>query len=127
MHAKYEQWNVTPSHCVHFELQISPSIIPESTKVFVNGNWVGIHRDPDTLVKTLRDLRRCVDIDAETSVVRDIRTQELRLFTDAGRTCRPLYVVNEAMQTLEIQKEDIMKLKDDDNANFTFQSLLEEG
>ena len=108
-------------------MQISPSIIPESTKVFVNGNWVGIHRDPDTLVKTLRDLRRCVDIDAETSVVRDIRTQELRLFTDAGRTCRPLYVVNEAMQTLEIQKEDIMKLKDDDNANFTFQSLLEEG
>ncbi|RWW18185.1 hypothetical protein GW17_00017842 [Ensete ventricosum] len=32
----------------------------ESTKIFVNGCWVGIHRNPDLLVKTLRQLRRQV-------------------------------------------------------------------
>ena len=30
---------------------ISPGIIPLATKIFVNGNWVGVHRDPDTLVR----------------------------------------------------------------------------
>ena len=29
-----------------------------STKVFVNGVWIGVHRDPADLVKTLKKLRR---------------------------------------------------------------------
>ncbi len=45
--------------------EISPSNIPNSTKIFVNGAWVGIHRQPDHLVNTLRSLRRCVDVSAE--------------------------------------------------------------
>jgi DNA-directed RNA polymerase II subunit RPB2 len=39
--------------------EISPSEIPDATKVFVNGAWVGIHRDPHNLVKNLRQMRRC--------------------------------------------------------------------
>ena len=42
--------------------EISPAVIPQATKIFVNGCWVGIHRDPDMLVKTLRRLRRRVGI-----------------------------------------------------------------
>lgn len=38
--------------------EISPSVIPEATKIFVNGAWVGVHRDPQMLVKTLRQMRR---------------------------------------------------------------------
>jgi hypothetical protein len=40
--------------------EISPAVIPNSTKIFVNGSWVGIHRDPELLVRTLRQLRRQV-------------------------------------------------------------------
>lgn len=36
-------------------------------------SWVGIHHDPDDLVKTLRSLRRSGDISFEVSVVRDIQ------------------------------------------------------
>lgn len=61
-----------------------PSVIPESTKVFVNGKWLGIHRDPATLVKTLRELRRKMDVNTEVGVVHDIRLRELRLYTDYG-------------------------------------------
>lgn len=61
-----------------------PSVIPESTKVFVNGKWVGIHRDPATLVRTLRELRRKMDVNTEVGVVHDIRLRELRLYTDYG-------------------------------------------
>ena len=45
---------------------------------------VGIHQNPDDLVKTLRRLRRCVDVHYEVSVVHDIGAQELRLYTDPG-------------------------------------------
>ena len=33
-----------------------------ATKIFVNGCWVGIHRDPDHLMTTLRKLRREMDV-----------------------------------------------------------------
>ena len=53
--------------------EISPSVIGNATKIFVNGSWVGIHRDPETLVSTLKTLRRSGTISFEVSVVRDIR------------------------------------------------------
>jgi hypothetical protein len=48
----------------------------------VAGVWVGIHRDPQTLVETLRAMRRQVDISTEVGVVHDIRLQvRLGFFT----------------------------------------------
>lgn len=80
------------------------------TKVFVNGVWMGVHRDPANLVKTIKKLRRKDDISPEVSVVRDIRERELRLYTDAGRVCRPLFIVEN--QQLVIQKKHIKLLTD---------------
>ena len=34
-------------------------------QVFVNGVWVGVNRDPARLVKTLRELRRNMDVNTE--------------------------------------------------------------
>nr|XP_043625222.1 DNA-directed RNA polymerase II subunit RPB2-like [Erigeron canadensis] len=89
--------------------EISPAVIPQATKIFVNGRWVGIHRDPDMLVRTLRSLRRRVDVNTEVGVVRDIRLQELRIYTDYGRCSRPLFIVEK--QRLLIKKKDIQKLQ----------------
>ena len=102
------------------------------TKVFVNGVWMGIHRDPAQLVKTLRDLRRKNDINCEVSIVRDIRERELRLYTDAGRVCRPLFVVEN--QQLIVQKPHIDQLSAGHRVNpdgtvteYTWASLIREG
>jgi DNA-directed RNA polymerase II subunit RPB2 len=46
---------------------ISPAVIPNATKIFVNGCWVGVHRNPDYLVSTLRSLRRNVNLPIEVS------------------------------------------------------------
>lgn len=54
-----EEWNTENLE------EISPSVIPSATKIFVNGCWVGIHRDPELLVRTLRQLRRQVDVNTE--------------------------------------------------------------
>jgi len=90
---------------------ILPSVMaePNTCKIFVNGNWVGIHRDPKDLVDTFRSLRRRVDIDAEVSIVRDIAEKEVRIYTDAGRICRPLFIVQD--QQLAIQKKHILQLQ----------------
>lgn len=108
---------------------ILPSVIaePSTCKIFVNGNWVGIHRDPKKLVDTFRDLRRVVDIDAEVSIVRDIAESEVRIYTDAGRICRPLFIVEN--QQLKIKKSHIMQLQQHsaDQKRLTWADLLMEG
>lgn len=90
--------------------EISPLVIPDSTKIFLNGCWVGIHRDPEHLVRTLKKLRRCGDINMEVSIVRDIRDRELRLFTDSGRCCRPLFIVEEGTQGLCLKRSHLQEL-----------------
>ncbi|THG13649.1 hypothetical protein TEA_007388 [Camellia sinensis var. sinensis] len=98
-----EEWSTE-----NFE-EISPAVIPQATKIFVNGCWVGIHRNPELLVKTLRQLRRQVDVNTEVGVIRDIRLKELRLYTDYGRCSRPLFIVDK--QKLLIKKKDILILQ----------------
>jgi DNA-directed RNA polymerase II subunit RPB2 len=101
--------------------EIAPSAIANSTKIFVNGNWVGIHREPDHLMSTLRRLRRQMDIIvSEVSMVRDIREREIRIFTDAGRICRPLLIVEN--QKLLLKKHHIQMLKEREynNARYVY-------
>eukprot|EP00698_Gefionella_okellyi_P015837 TRINITY_DN4491_c0_g1_i1.p1 TRINITY_DN4491_c0_g1~~TRINITY_DN4491_c0_g1_i1.p1 ORF type:complete len:1180 (+),score=270.94 TRINITY_DN4491_c0_g1_i1:116-3655(+) len=106
--------------------EISCSVIPRSTKVFLNGVWVGIHRNADELVSTLRSLRRCTDISAEMSIVRDPRDGELRLYTDPGRCCRPLFIVNrdEGGQRVSCKKKHIDELV---SKEWNWESLVKEG
>ncbi|CAL9057279.1 unnamed protein product, partial [Musa banksii] len=40
--------------------EISHALIEELTKIFVNGCWVRIHRDPDFLVNISRQFRKQV-------------------------------------------------------------------
>jgi DNA-directed RNA polymerase II subunit RPB2 len=54
-------------------------------KVFVNGNWYGIHRDADSLTKEIKKMRRSYTIPKEISIIRDINTREIKIFTDSGR------------------------------------------
>eukprot|EP01135_Chromosphaera_perkinsii_P002141 Nk52_evm75s217 gene=Nk52_evmTU75s217 len=105
--------------------EITPVVIPQATKVFVNGIWVGIHQDPDHLVTTLRKLRRCGDVSSEVSVVRDIREKELHLYTEAGRCCRPLYIVEDSK--LLISKGHVEDLRNKEVTNFKWSDLMTAG
>ncbi|RAK77110.1 DNA-directed RNA polymerase II core subunit RPB2 [Aspergillus fijiensis CBS 313.89] len=98
--------------------EFEPQVTPNATKVFVNGVWVGIHRDPAHLVNTMLSLRRRNMISHEVSLIRDIREREFKIFTDAGRVCRPLYVIDndpksENCGSLVLNKEHIRKLEQD--------------
>ncbi|KAJ0986904.1 hypothetical protein J5N97_005260 [Dioscorea zingiberensis] len=114
-----EEWSTE-----NFE-EISPAVIPQATKIFVNGCWVGIHRNPDLLVKTLRKLRRQIDINTEVGVIRDIRLKELRLYTDYGRCSRPLFIVEK--QRLLIKKKDIRALQERESSEEGWHDLVAKG
>ncbi|CAG8548150.1 7523_t:CDS:10 [Ambispora gerdemannii] len=128
-----EEWGMTNLE----ELQSGASIgMNEYTKVFVNGSWAGVSIDPEALVDTLKRLRHCVDVSPEVSVVRDIREKELRLYTDAGRVCRPLFIVQNSR--LLITKQHIRKLEEakalaeqavekDKKQKFGWQDLISNG
>jgi DNA-directed RNA polymerase II subunit RPB2 len=106
--------------------EIAPSAVANSTKIFVNGCWVGIHGEPEHLMNTLRRLRRQMDIIvSEVSMVRDVSEREIRIFTDAGRICRPLLIVEN--QKLLLKKRHIDMLKDRDVNNSSWQDLVLEG
>lgn len=87
-----------------------------ATKIFVNGAWVGIHRDPIQLMATLRKLRRQMDIVvSEVAMVWDIRDREK--CTDASRICRPLLIVEN--QKLKIKKDHFAQLKMTTNTSYS--------
>jgi len=114
--------------------EISPGVVPLATKIFVNGVWVGVHRNPGMLVTTLRTLRRQVDVNTEVGVVHDIRLAELRLYTDYGRCCRPLYIVDDTPEgpTLRIRPRHIRELAQrlgdgEEESRFGWDDLVAQG
>lgn len=106
--------------------EVAPSAIQDATKIFVNGCWVGIHRDPEQLMNTLRKLRREMDIIvSEVSMIRDIRDREIRIYTDAGRICRPLLIVEN--QKLLLKQSHIKQLKQREYNSYSWQDLVASG
>ncbi|KDD76893.1 domain 6 of RNA polymerase Rpb2 [Helicosporidium sp. ATCC 50920] len=105
--------------------EVAPAVVPKATKVFVNGVWVGVHRDPHMLLRTLRAMRRQSDINVEVGVVHDVRLGELRLTSDAGRCCRPLFVVEGG--ALRMRKREVVRLARREETGFGWSALVEGG
>ena len=57
----------------------------EQTKVFVNGNWIGLTSDAHKLLQTFLMWRRERIIKPEISIVRDFTRREIKFCTDCGR------------------------------------------
>ena len=114
---------------------------PHATKIFLNGSWIGVHQDPKSLVRDVQQLRRTNQIPAEVSLVRDIRDREFKIFSDAGRVMRPLFVVEQEDDpdrgaekgTLVLSKDMVRRLENDATLDadsedfFGWQGLVNEG
>jgi DNA-directed RNA polymerase III subunit RPC2 len=62
--------------------------------VFLNGCLIGLIRDPNIIVNTIRNLRRRGLIDPFISVSLQESTRSVLVASDGGRLCRPYLVVN---------------------------------
>lgn len=68
------------------------------TKIILNNNWIGIHKDAEKLVSSLKKFKQTGVISAQTSVSWNIIEDEIEIFSDAGRCNRPVYIASEEMQ-----------------------------
>jgi DNA-directed RNA polymerase II subunit RPB2 len=98
--------------------EIHVSSVKSATKVFVNGDWIGIHREPEHVTQLLREYRRDGGLGMpEVSIVRDVRERELRIYSEGGRVCRPLFIVEDGRITcnrghvLSMKKEAVNRLR----------------
>jgi len=79
---------------VNFDEKFNSEFIKFYTKIFVNGDWIGIHKDIDHLLYILKKMRRIISIDPEVSFYYNKRDKELFIQTDSGRAIRPLFISN---------------------------------
>jgi DNA-directed RNA polymerase beta subunit len=102
--------------------ECTPLLLSKMTKVFVNGLWVGAVDVPDMLYKLMKLARRNALIPIYTSIGWNIEQNEINIFTDAGRLCRPIFYVNENNGNLSYNREEIYEKLSNDK--FTWEELI---
>ena len=99
-------------------LECSPEYLSSSSKIFVNGCWVGIIDNPITvdnsigLVDLLKLYRRNGIIPIYTSISFDYQNNIVYIYSDAGRLTRPIYYIDN--KNLSINREKILELLETD-------------
>lgn len=75
-------------------LECSPEYLGNSSKIVVNGNWIGVIDAPLDLVNMLKLYRRNGIIPTYTSISFDYSKNEVNIYTDSGRLTRPIYYMD---------------------------------
>jgi DNA-directed RNA polymerase II subunit RPB2 len=78
---------------MRFLSECSPLLNSTMTKLFVNGNWVGVINNPMVLVERFKLNRRTGLIPTYTSIFWDIVNSSIFFYTDSGRLCRPVFYI----------------------------------
>ena len=79
--------------------ECKPSALVNCTKVFVNGNWIGVLDNPIQTVNNLKLFRRNGIIPVYTSISFSYESNIIYIYTDGGRLTRPIFyrdqIINE--------------------------------
>jgi DNA-directed RNA polymerase II subunit RPB2 len=100
--------------------ECNPSFLFSSTKVTVNGSWIGVITNPQEILRLIKKYKRNGLIPIYNSVSWNIKKNELIVFTDSGRLCRPIFYVDNKKPSF--QKKEIME-KINGN-NFSWNNLI---
>lgn len=78
----------------------------------INGDIVGFHRHPSYFYETLKSMKRRGQIPPTTSITWDVQNNMIMVSTEAGRMCRPLYIVD---KMVEGRKMRVYRLMEEDD------------
>ena len=95
--------------------ECSVQFLSQSTKILVNGSWVGITTDPVEILNTMKLYRRLGAIPVFTSIYWNIADREIVIYTDAGRPCRPLLYIRPETKTVSYDMEFLQKILEDND------------
>ena len=74
--------------------ECSTQYISRATKIFVNGNWIGVITNPVDVIDVLKKYRRIGLIPIYTSISWSIKENIIYIYSDSGRLTRPVFYVN---------------------------------
>ena len=86
--------------------ECSSMMLGNSSKIFVNGVWIGIVDNPIETVATFKMFRRNGLIPAFTSISFYYDTNEIFIYTDSGRLSRPIYYID---KTISYNRADVIE------------------
>ncbi|KAH7284785.1 hypothetical protein KP509_34G070500 [Ceratopteris richardii] len=98
--------------------------IKRMSKVFLNGRWIALHEDTRTLARSMRQMRRNMNLHYEVEIADDFLRKEIRISSDSGRIIRPLLIVTEGRPSGFILD---FQLKLSNKEKWTRKELLEAG
>ena len=96
------------------KLECSPEYMANSSKIFVNGNWIGVidspidpKQNPD-FINLLKLYRRNGILPVFTSISFDYEHSDVYIYTDAGRLTRPIYYIEHGKESFN--RQDVIDL-----------------
>lgn len=81
--------------------ECTPHYLSRMTKVIVNGNWIGVISDPIEVVDVMKLSRRNGIIPVFTSIRFEYGRNEIYIYTDSGRLCRPIYYIERGQPSFQ--------------------------
>ena len=96
-----------------------PQYLVGRTIVILNGAWIGVHDDPQTLSQLVRTARRRGSIPSEVSCYWNIEKDIIYLQCDSGRLIRPVYYIDTDSNEPSYELSNWL-----DRTNFTWNELV---
>jgi DNA-directed RNA polymerase II subunit RPB2 len=96
--------------------ECSPEYLAFSTKIFVNGNWIGVVNTPIELLTEFKLYRRNGILPVFASISFNYKLNEIYIYTDAGRSTRPLYYIENGVASYN--RENTIKMLDDETISW---------
>ena len=90
------------------------------TKVMVNGGWIGVISYPQDILILIKKYKRNGLLPLYTSVSWNIAKNELIIFTDSGRLCRPVFYVKDNL----VSFKKIQILEKINSTKFSWNDLI---
>ena len=92
------------------------------TEIFLDGRYLGGTKEPEKLVKDIRDRRRAGLISNQLNIAFHRHLDEVKILTDSGRVRRPVIIVENGKP--KFIKEHLEKIK---KGEMTWEDLLKNG
>ena len=96
--------------------ECSVEYLANTSKIFINGNWIGATNEPLKIVKNMKLHRRNNIIDIFTSIYFNYKNKEIIIWTDAGRPTRPLFYMKG--NQLSFENDNVFKKITDNKLNW---------
>ncbi len=109
----------------YFEDEL-PKYIDNSTKLFINGRWIGIVQKPFHYVEKLKQFRRIGCLPWSISIAFHIGHNKIELFSDAGRLSRPVFYTGMLIESVENQYKSSTQYNRAEMMSLTHNSSLYE-